>query len=96
MVWYYPYEKKERDEIRRIIRRDDLFAAWMLTTYATTDWQWCRIHGWDGERGHHIEFVRDCSEAEKEALNALLWSAQICMRVVRVKEGNPWAIACID
>lgn len=96
MVWYYPYEKREHDAIARTIRKGELHAAWMLTAYKTSDWQWCRPVGRTDEFAKRIERVRDCSDEEKQALNNLLWSAQICMRVVRVLEGNPWALACVD
>lgn len=86
-----------RQEIQAVIvALPDLHVGWMLTAYETSDWQWCRlVSGIDGAV-ERIYAWKDCSNEEKRALNELLWSAQICMRYKRVKDGNPWALASID
>lgn len=89
---------RTRQEIRAVIAvPPNLHAGWMLTAYETSDWQWCRIRE-IGEMLYEIAYLRDCSEAEKKDLNHLLWTAQICMRFKRIREGdgNPWAPASID
>lgn len=97
MTWYYPYQKRERAEIQQIIHAPGgLRAGWMMTAYETTDWQWCRVVNDDGEVAERIAMIRECTEEEKEALNSLLWSDQICMRFKRVRDGNPWALARMD
>jgi len=101
MVWYYPYRKFEHEELVRTIRTSEgLRAGWMLSAYEPSDWLWCRIVHLRTEDTHHIhriELVRPCTTEEKEKLNQLLWSAQICLRYHGVeKRKPPWAIACID
>ena len=96
-MWYYPYRKLEQAEILSLIRsRDHCRAGWVLTAYGTSDWQWCLVIGYDGEKAGRIEHVRDCSEEEKTAFPHLLWPSQSGMRVRRVRTGDPWVLACIN
>lgn len=98
MVWTDRWKRYDEMYIRNAIFpcNRGLRVGWMLTAHATTDWQVCRIIGQTNRGVHRIARVRDCSAAEKETLNNLLWTAQIVMRYKPVLVGNPWGLACLD
>ncbi len=98
MVWTDRWKRYDEMSIRNAISpcNRSFRVGWMLTAYGTTDWQLCRIVGEANGKAHRIERVRNCSAGEKETLNTLLWSAQICMRFKPVLAGNPWGLACLD
>lgn len=96
MVWTEKWRRRDEMTIRTTIFPCNLRTGWLLTAYKTTDWQVCRIVGETKGVAHRIERVRDCSAREKEALNALLWTAQIVMRYKPVHTGCPWALASLE
>lgn len=98
MVWTEKWKRLDEMSIRNAIYATNpkLRIGWMLSAYQTSDWQVCRIIGETKGVAHRIEKVRDCTAQEKEKLNMLLWTAQICMRHKPVERGNSWAFACLD
>ena len=98
MVWNERWRKSDEMSIRNRIFpcRRTLRVGWILTARKTSDWQVCRIVGETYGFAHRIELVRDCSQMEKELLNALLWTTQICVRYRPVQRGDPWGLACLN